>query len=473
MVLAIVLNRFRNPLFQGLRWRLLLSYLIVMAAIMAVFSVHVYIFVSRRLYSQIDAELQTLAQSAALSLSNIQQDGKPYLDKVDNVPWRDIFNRDRHSLEWFTAEGRLLARKGAITLHLPPKLKEQNIVVRVMREKKAFQVRAFTISVHNDMDPNNPILEGYIRASQSIASVEKAQQRLLWGIGVGGTIALGLVGIGGLWLTEYSLKPIEQSFLRLKQFTADASHELRTPLTVIKTSVEVMMNHPERVHPKDAKKLAAISSATAQMNRLVEDLLFLARTDTSVPTARREWTRVALDEVLKDLINFLEPSAQAKEIKLVSQGIVPMTLVGDAMQLARLFSNLLRNALLYTPSGGTVTLFVTRTNQVTMISVEDTGIGIAKEQIPFIFNRFYRVDKSRVRRQGGLGLGLAISQSIAQLHKGKITIQSQIGVGSCFRVHLPTVQMGAIEVSSSATKSSTPHISLASKGTSYIQSNEN
>lgn len=464
MVLAIVLNRFRNPLFQGLRWRLLLSYLLVMAAILAVFGMQVYVFVSRRLYSQIDAELQTLAQSAALSLSEITQQGKPYLDKVDKVPWRDIFNRDRHSLEWFTADGKLLARKGVITLHLPPKLREQNILVRVIPEQKAFQVRAFTISVHSDADTlRSPVLVGYIRASQSIASVEQAQQRVLWGLSVGGTIALGLVGIGGLWLTEYSLKPVEQSFLRLKQFTADASHELRTPLTVIKTSVEVMMNHPERVHPKDAKKLAAIASATAQMNRLVEDLLFLARTDTSVPTARREWTRVALDEVLKDLIDFLEPSAQAKEIKLVSKGIVPMTLVGDAMQLARLFSNLLRNAVIYTPAGGTVTLSVTRTSNVTIIAVEDTGIGISKEQLPYIFNRFYRVDKSRARRQGGLGLGLAIAQSIAQLHRGKITIQSQVGVGSCFRVHLPTVQMGEMAVSP-------PTLQLAAQRTHYTPS---
>jgi len=420
-----------------------------MAAIMAVFSVQVYVFVSRRLYAQIDAELQTLAQSAALSLSDIKQEGKPYLDKVDKVPWRDIFNRDRHSLEWFTADGRLLARKGVIALHLPPKLREQNIVVRAIPDEKTFQVRAFTISVHRDADTlQQPILEGYIRASQSITSVEQAQLRLLWGLGVGGTIALGLVGIGGLWLTEYSLKPVEQSFLRLKQFTADASHELRTPLTVIKTSVDVMMNHPERIHPKDAKKLAAISSATAQMNRLVEDLLFLARTDTSVPTARREWTRVALDEVLKDLVDFLEPSAQAKGITLTTQGIVPMTLVGDAMQLARLFSNLLRNAVLYTPADGTVTLSVSRVNQVTIISVEDTGIGISKEQVPYIFNRFYRVNKARARKQGGLGLGLAIAQSIAQLHKGKITIQSQVDVGSCFKVHLPTVQMENVTVSS-------------------------
>ncbi len=465
MVLAIVLNRFRNPLFQGLRWRLLLSYLIVMAAILAVFSVQVYVFVSRRLYAQIDAELQTLAQSAALSLPEITEKGTPYLDQVDKVPWRDIFNRDQHSLEWFTSDGKLMARKGAITLHLPPKLKGQNILVRVVQEQKSFQVRAFTISNYSDADTTlrKPVLVGYIRASQSIAPVEKAQERLLWGLGIGGTIALGLVGIGGLWLTEYSLKPVEQSFLRLKQFTADASHELRTPLTVIKTSVDVMMNHPERVHPKDAKKIAAISSATAQMNRLVEDLLFLARTDTSVPTARREWTRVALDAVLKDLVDFLEPSAQAKEIKLVSKGIVPMTLVGDAMQLARLFSNLLRNAVIYTPPGGTVTLSVNHNNQGTIVSVEDTGIGIPKEQIPFIFNRFYRVDKSRTRRQGGLGLGLAIAQSIAQLHKGKITIQSQVGIGSCFRVHLPTVKTAPAISSESS-------IQLASRSSPYAHS---
>ncbi|NJK41852.1 MAG: two-component sensor histidine kinase [Acaryochloridaceae cyanobacterium SU_2_1] len=446
MVLAIVLNRFRNPVFQRLRLRLLLSYLIVMAAILAFFGAQVYLFVTRRLYDQVDSELQTLAQSATLSLSEIKKDGKKYLDRVDEVPWRDIFNRDRNSLEWFSADGELLARKGVITLHLPPRLKEQDILIK---GQTAYQIRAFTISVHSDSDNDGkslqgPFLEGYIRASQSVDSIQEAQDRLLWGLSIGGVMALGLVGIGGLWLTERSLQPIEESFLRLKQFTADASHELRTPLTVIRTSVDVMMNHPERIHPKDARKIDAISGATAQMNRLVEDLLFLARTDRAVPTARREWTRVALDEVLKDLLDFMEPAAQAKDIELIAQGLLPMSLVGDAMQLARLFANLLRNALQHTPAGGTVVLAVSRQNQVTVISIEDTGVGISREQIPFIFNRFYRADESRSRRQGGVGLGLAIAQSIAYLHKGKITIKSQLGVGSCFRVHLPTVQMGTV-----------------------------
>ena len=438
MVLGIDLNRIRNPIFQGFRWRLLLSYLLVMAAILVVFGAGVYNFFSRRFYSQIDQQLVLLAQSAAPSLPDIERSGGQYVNQVAEFPWRNIFNRDYQSLEWFDAEGDLLASRGKISSSLPPRLKAQNLTIK---SEEPLKVRMFTISVHSDMGAEQPLLRGYIRASQSTAEVKDAQEQLVWGLGMGGGVALGLVGLGGLWLTERALQPIEKSFQHLKQFTADASHELRSPLTVIKTSAEVMLNHPERVHPKDARKLAAIVEATGQINHLVEDLLFLARTDAvNASASGRNWESVSLDQVLQKQTCFLEESARAKGITLQSRNLMPMQIVGDAQQLARLFSNLLCNALQYTPSGGTVTLSVARQNQTAIVIVEDTGIGIEPEHSALVFDRFWRAEQARTSCRGGMGLGLAIAQSIANLHQGKITVTSKVGVGSCFRVHLPAVQ---------------------------------
>lgn len=421
-------------MFQGLRWRLLLSQLMVMAAILGIFSTGVYVFLSRNLYSQLDKKLRTLAQSAAPYLVPVKSQGSQQLDRVEEVPWRDIFNRDKQSLEWFDAKGNLLASKGKLELNVSPKVGPETL----KRKHKPYQIRTFTISVYLDgSNPKQPSLEGYIRASQSAEDVETVQSQLLWGLGMGGVMTLGLVAIGGLWLTQNAIAPIERSFSQLKQFTADASHELRGPLSVIQASVEVMRNHPERIHPKDAKKLAAIASATTQMSHLAQDLLFLARTDADTSATIRGWTVVSLDEVLQNLVELFEPLARDKQISLQYQAVAVLSVMGDEAQLGRLISNLLENALQYTLPEGEVVLTLAKQNRFAIVSVKDTGIGIDREQLPYVFDRFWRADKARTRREGGMGLGLAIAQAIAQRHGGKITVSSQVEVGTCFQVRLP------------------------------------
>jgi len=226
-------------------------------------------------------------------------------------------------------------------------------------------------------------------------------------------------------------------FQQLKQFTADASHELRSPLTAIKTSVEVMQSHPERIHDADVKKLAAIASATKQMTELVEDLLLLARMDAGTAKITREWIVVPLDEVLEDLLEFWELQAEEKQIALKSNLVSGLSVMGDAAQLTRLFSNLIGNAIHYTSSGGTVTVSLINQNRLVIVNVEDTGIGIDAENVKLVFDRFWRADQARNRRAGGLGMGLAIAQAIAQRHRGEISVTSQLGVGSCFQVKFP------------------------------------
>jgi two-component system, OmpR family, manganese sensing sensor histidine kinase len=412
---------------------LLLTYLAVMAAIFGASASAVYLFFVNSLYQQVDNRLLTLAQSAAPSLTAVKIDGEEHLDNRVEIPWQDLFRRNRQSLSWFDEKGQKLAEQGSIQVNLPVKTG----ILTLPRDN----IRTFTIPVYS-RQPDTPdlLLEGYIRASESITEIEDIINRLRWGFGVGSIVALTLSGLGSSWLVNQSLKPTRQSFEQLKQFTADASHELRSPLTAIKTSIDVVLKHPERIHPKDVRKLSAIASATNQMIRLVEDLLLLARSNAANPTVFVEKKPLILDKELQDLLALLEPAAQARRISLRSTLTPGLTVSGDAAKLNRLFSNLLENALQYTPEGGTVTLTMGRVNRFVLVSVEDTGIGIAADRLKLVFQRFWRADRARSYRSGGQGLGLSIAQAIAQEHDGEITVTSQEGVGSCFRVRLPLLE---------------------------------
>ncbi len=434
-------------MFRTLHLRLLFSYLSVMATILGTSTLAVYKFFSYSVYYQLDSELAILASAAAHSLPSIEADRAAIHSRLprnfDNdgdldIPWQNLRKSDQ-SVEWFDAERHLLGKAGR-------QLPEGPLVPKI----HAFQqgkIRTLVISVYAPVAVTaRQQIQGYIRVSQSTLTLDTELGRLRWGLGLGGVIALLLTGIGGLWLTRQSLKPVKQSFQQLKQFTqqlkqftADASHELRSPLTAIKTSVQVMMNHPERIHPADVEKLNAIASATNQMAHLVEDLLLLARTDATDTTPIPQWVAIPLDEVLEDLVDFLSPQAEAKGITLRSHLKSGVAVKGDATRVRRLFSGLLENALQYTLFGGTVTVSLTHLGRSVFVNVEDTGIGIAPEHIPLVFDRFWRADRARSHREGGLGLGLAIAQAIARSHGGEITVSSQVGVGSCFQVRLPVI----------------------------------
>jgi signal transduction histidine kinase len=434
MTWAIDIRKILNSEFRGLYWRLLLYYLIVVAVILGVFSAGVYTFFGRSLYRQLDQKLQTLAQAAAPTYTKVEARGSQYLDNVKEVPWRDIFNRNQQSLEWYNTDGELLASKGTLSPDFPPQVGPQI----GGQASDPNRVRTYTVSVFSDLpNQNSPDLEGYIRASQPTEEIEEAKTQLLWGLATGGVVALGLATGGGLWLTQKALEPVEKNVGQLRQFTADASHELRSPLAAIKTSVDVVQNHPERIHPKDAKKLTAIAGATAQMNGLVEDLLFLARADAGASTSLRDWKPISLNQILRNVVELFEPSAQTKGITLKSDLPVEVELLGNPDQLSRLFSNLLGNGIHYTPSGGSVNLSLAKQHRFCLVSIQDTGIGIAPQHLSSVFDRFWRADKARSRREGGTGLGLPIANAIAQHHGGRITITSQVKVGSCFQVRLP------------------------------------
>jgi heavy metal sensor kinase len=226
---------------------------------------------------------------------------------------------------------------------------------------------------------------------------------------------------------------LERSFDEVRRFTADASHELRTPLTAIRTEVEVALARPLTV-PDCQALLGSVLEECERLARLSEQLLALAREDAG--TSPRAAQRLALAEVVGAVTETMRPLAETRalELRLRAEAV---EVCGDAGRLRQVFYNLLDNALKYTPPGGVVEVRVGRDDRGAVVAVRDTGVGIAAEHLPHVFERFYRADGGRGREQGGNGLGLSIARSIAVAHGGDIELSSALGRGTTATVVLP------------------------------------
>jgi len=229
---------------------------------------------------------------------------------------------------------------------------------------------------------------------------------------------------------------LETSFLGLRRFTADASHELKTPLAVLRADVERAMSEP--IPP--AERLVALEEAlheTTRMADLVESLLTLARADEGRFDIHRE--PVALKPLVQDIYETALILGEGAGVAVNFPFTADATVMGDPTRLRQLFLNLVTNAIKYTPPGGKVELGLGLHPDNVTFAVRDTGIGIAAADVPHIFERFWRADRARSRlsERGGFGLGLAISQWIAQAHGGTLTASSRLGRGSLFTVTLP------------------------------------
>jgi len=277
---------------------------------------------------------------------------------------------------------------------------------RMQRDR---HVQGVTIPVF-DVDISGASV-GYVRASQSLDEVEQSLQGLDWGLGGGMVVALVLSGVGGIWVTRQAMQPIEQGFQKLQQFTADASHELRSPLMEIKSNAAVALKHPEGMRGDDIERFEAIVNAGDRITSLTQDILFLARPD-QVQQSLPE--RINLVTLLINLMQRCQPQAKAKLIHLDADLTDSLYVMGHSSQLIQLFNNLVENALHYTYPNGSVKLYLVRGSSYLEVRVEDSGVGIAPEQLPQVFDRFWRADQSRAQWEGGEGLGLAIAQSIAQ-----------------------------------------------------------
>ncbi len=238
-----------------------------------------------------------------------------------------------------------------------------------------------------------------------------------------------------LFLANWALKPVEASWNRQRQFVADASHELKTPLTVILANQKILLSHANHTIAQERQWIENTSSEGSRMKLLIEDLLFLAKTDSE--RVDRTYSEVCLSDVAQNsLLSFASVTFEAG-VTLEDEIQPSVSLQGSESQLRRLCGILLDNAVKYANANGKVRLELRADSSGATLRVNNTGAPIAEEDLPHLFERFYRVDRSR--STGGYGLGLSIAENIVRSHGGRISVASTAAAGTTFTVYLPLV----------------------------------
>jgi signal transduction histidine kinase len=231
-----------------------------------------------------------------------------------------------------------------------------------------------------------------------------------------------------------------QSAKEKDQFVSQISHELRTPLTSIRGFLAILLDDDaDRVSAAERDDyLGVIDRNANRLLRLVEDLLFVARIDEGRFVLDK--TDFDLVEVLAEVVEAARPHADKRQIELRDQSETKLRLLGDRDRVAQVIDNLLSNALKFTPEGGEVTVEIARTNGNARLVVADTGVGMRRDEIGQLFERFYRTDAATAQAVQGSGLGLSICKAIVEAHGGTITADSRIGLGTTLTIELPTGQ---------------------------------
>lgn len=410
-------------MFQKIRYRLFLSNLLVLALVWLGSAFVMRLVFVRNLKQQVSEQITAVAQGIAASA----EFDKGYLESATKFPPQQL-EEAQQAFQWFDTQGKLIEQQGRNSyISTLPFSTEPTIQTQI----DPVGLVVVTLPI---VENNHRQLIGYLRGSQSLSEVNETIARLDAGLAVGALVAIVLSSLGSGWLNLQAMQPIESSFTRLKQFTADAAHELRSPLMAISTNAEVALTYDEGMRTSDGEKFKAIASASDQMSKLTEDLLLLARTDK---ISDFEFKRINLTTLLTDLVNLYYPQAKAKQVELKAEIASNLWLIGDETKLTRAFTNLIQNALQYTSTEGKVDIIANRVGREIEIMVADTGVGIASEHLNLVFERLWRADRSRSYYEGGAGLGLAITKVIVHNHGGTITVTSELKKGSCFVVCLP------------------------------------
>ncbi len=253
----------------------------------------------------------------------------------------------------------------------------------------------------------------------------------------------GLVGLGSLtafflislFLAQWAVKPIAKSWEQQSQFVADASHELKTPLTTILANTDILLANPDKTVAEQRKWIGYIQTEAERMSSLVNNLLFLAKTDDNQD--KLELSQVNFSDTVWSSILPIESVAYEQGKRIENRIGKEIILNGDANKLKQLVLILLDNAIKYTLPQGLITVTLAQETDRVLLTVNNTGEPIPAAQLEHIFERFYRADESRSRVEGGYGLGLAIAAAIVTAHQGKIAVTSNAADGTTFTVTLP------------------------------------
>ncbi|ACB51044.1 two component sensor histidine kinase [Crocosphaera subtropica ATCC 51142] len=289
---------------------------------------------------------------------------------------------------------------------------------------------------------NNGENWGYLQVARSLEDFDNYLKIVAFILLLGLPLTIILIGVSAWILTGIAMKPVANSYHQIQQFTADAAHELRTPLAAILATIESTLMISFLTENESRNTLETLGRQTQRLSRLVADLLMLSRLDWQLNMTTNHSLKqeiICLNDLIDDLLEEIAYLAVSSKITVTSQINVKSSLEikGNTEQIYRLLFNLVINAIQYTPTGGKVKIILEQHNKCAIIQIQDTGIGIDNKELPYIFERFYRIDKARSREQGGSGLGLSIAKAIVTAHHGTIQVKSTVRKGSIFTIQLP------------------------------------
>lgn len=443
---------------KSIRWRMTLWYASAMAIILLFHSGCVYVLIRSHLSVELDRRLQRNLDLAAQLVelkSNEETRGLSsgelkIWDREGGEEWRAFFSR----VDFLD----VTSSDGAFSCHFPGINTSQQQPMRYKTLSRKYGERDVTV-----------------RIGISESQMDEFLASLLLFKELGMPLFLLLSVFGGWWLAGRTLSPIalmtnqakrisaeslserlpvaepqdelgqlamvfndtfsrlEHSFDQLRRFAIDASHELRTPLTAIRATGEVALREP-RSDSEYRETIGSMLEEVESLTQLVENLLLLSRSDKKIINANLQPTDAAA--LVRNVIEMIGVLAEEKNQHFQIDAPFPVPILADSALLRQAFGNLLDNAIKYSPTGSEIRVAVTSRGDQAIIEISDSGPGIPVEHQPHLFERLYRVDKSRSREMGGYGLGLAITRWIVEAHHGRVELESAEGKGSTFRVVL-------------------------------------
>lgn len=462
--------------FQSIRVRLTLWYVAILGIILCTFSGFLYLTLSRSLHQYMDAKIKSIAEFIASSYSSPYSKYGLNLDRIiEEATGRRPTGKFIQVLD---RKGRIGLKSGSLgRFQLPVSIEALR---NASKGRVTFETNR-TIGTSPIRIVTMPIVEGrriinIVQVASSLEDVEKALNTLLLILSITIPSALVVASLGGHFLANQALGPVDeitntarmitshnlnkririkkvkdeigrlaetfnemisrldQSFRRIRQFSADASHELKTPLTVLKGEIEVALRRARRGDEYRAILRSNLEEIN-NMTTIVDDLLLLSRADTGEAPLTK--TILDLSEFLSEIQVQAQVLATSKAIDVHFHNNQKVSALADPLSLKSMMLNLIGNGIKYSSPGSRIDITLEKEDGFALITVSDQGIGISQEALPHIFDRFFRVDKARSRQEGGSGLGLSICKWIAEAHNGSISARSELGKGSTFTVRIP------------------------------------